>query len=109
MLETPPQPLLPPQPRLTPWLASYNNLVCLLQTNPLPAEEEVPLSPGSPPPQPTQPHREDLDNGKGRELPEVMAFIDLTKEALEVSEDRAHPRPPWVLNGSERSFLEVQN
>src|ERR1700747_3233025 len=40
---------------------------------------------------------------------EPAAYIDLTKEAAEVSEDGGHPGLPWVPNGSGRLFLEVRN
>src|ERR1700747_3287955 len=40
---------------------------------------------------------------------EPTAYIDLTKEASEVSEDGGHPGLPWVLNGSGQLFLEVHN
>src|ERR1700748_3561590 len=108
-----------------------------------PRQEEVPIPPGSPPPQPIRPRGEDTDKGKGRELPEVAAlspprgmteqelqeaqerrsegdgpttpeieptaYIDLTKEASEVSKDGGHPGLPWVPNGLGRLFLEVRN
>src|ERR1700747_2772572 len=40
---------------------------------------------------------------------EPAAYIDLTKEASEVSKDGGHPGLPWVPNGSGRLFLEVHN
>src|ERR1700748_3197183 len=56
-----------------------------------PRQEEVPLSPGSPPPQPTRPRGEDIDKGKGRELPEVAALPlpqGMTEQELQEAQER---------------------